>query len=92
MTADDSRARARAEQLRVLNERHGEVFRRFCALRDAARDRVFATGAYFDEVTAREDAIREEGGPELAALEAEERALEREIRRLAALPLDAFSR
>jgi hypothetical protein len=90
VTSEDPRVLARAAKIRELNERYGLAYQRVNALRDAARERVFATGAYFDEVTAREEAITAEGGAELAAVEAEERALEREIRRLAALPLSEF--
>ena len=90
MTTDDPRARAREAKLKELNARHGTVWRRACALRDAARARVFATGEFFDEVTAREDAITEAGGAELTTAEREAVELEQEIRRVAALPLSAF--
>lgn len=90
MTSEDPRVVARAAKLRELNDRHGVAYRRATALRDAARERVFATGAYFDEVTAREEAITHEGGPELVALEAEASALEREILRVGSLPLSDF--
>jgi hypothetical protein len=90
MTSEDPRAIARAAKLRELNARHGEAFRRASALRDAASKRVLDTGAYFDEVSARNDAITAEGGAELAAAEREAVELEREIVRVGALPLSDF--
>ena len=90
MTSEDPRAIARAAKLEELNARHGDASRRASALREAASKRVLATGAYFDEVSVRNDEITREGGAELAAAEREAVQLEREIVRVGALPLSEF--
>ena len=46
---------------------------------DAARKVVYARGDYFDDVTSREEGVRDEAGPEAARMYAEQRQLWAEI-------------
>jgi hypothetical protein len=55
---------------------------------DAAREAIHARGDYFDDVTSREDAVREEAGAAAAGLDDARRNLEREIERIKNLTLD----
>jgi hypothetical protein len=87
-THTDPRAARREAKLAELNARLLDVMHRRYAMEDKARQAAHARHQFFDDVTSREDAVQEEGGPALKALQREEWDLEAAVRRLASLSLD----
>lgn len=85
---EDHREADRRAMLAELWRRHADLEQRYDAALDAARRVVHARGDYFDDVTSREDAVRDEAGPTAAALSTARRELRAEIERIKALSLD----
>lgn len=85
---EDHREADRRARLSALWRELADLEQRYDAALDAARRVVYARGEFFDDVTSREDAVRDEAGPTAAELYAAQRKLRAEIERIKALSLD----
>lgn len=85
---EDHREADRRAKIAELRHRHSELERQHSGRLEVARAAVYARGEFFDEVMAREDAVREEAGPIAEGIRAAQRELEAEIKRIESLSLD----